>query len=50
VEFSKLRAEASAEGKVLRFVGVVDAVTGQVKAGLERYVLDPSQFRINIEG
>ena len=38
-QFSKLRADASAEGKVLRFVGVVDAVNGQVKAGLEKYVL-----------
>jgi hypothetical protein len=26
---------------VLRFVGVVDAVNGQVKAGLEKYVLGP---------
>ncbi|KAF8348700.1 homoserine dehydrogenase-domain-containing protein [Amanita rubescens] len=39
-QFSKLRAEASAEGKVLRFVGVVDAVNGQVKAGLEKYPID----------
>jgi homoserine dehydrogenase len=37
-EFSKLRTNASAEGQVLRFVGVVDAVNGQVKAGLEKYV------------
>lgn len=39
-EFSKLREEASGEGKVLRFVGVVDAVKGQVKAGLEKYPVD----------
>ncbi|KAF8630014.1 hypothetical protein AX15_003146 [Amanita polypyramis BW_CC] len=39
-QFSQLRAEASAEGKVLRFVGVVDAVSGQVKAGLEKYPID----------
>ncbi|KAF7764025.1 hypothetical protein Agabi119p4_8562 [Agaricus bisporus var. burnettii] len=36
-EFAKLRTDASAEGQVLRFVGVVDAVNGQVKAGLEKY-------------
>ncbi|KAF8069018.1 homoserine dehydrogenase-domain-containing protein [Lyophyllum atratum] len=35
--FSQLRADASAEGKVLRFVGVVDVVSGVVKAGLEKY-------------
>jgi len=36
-QFSKMRADASAEGTVLRFVGVVDVVNGQVRAGLERY-------------
>ncbi|KXN92136.1 Homoserine dehydrogenase [Leucoagaricus sp. SymC.cos] len=36
-EFAKLRTKANAEGKVLRFVGVVDAANGQVKAGLEKY-------------
>ncbi|TFK38140.1 aspartate kinase homoserine dehydrogenase [Crucibulum laeve] len=36
-EFAKLRTEASAEGKVLRFVGVVDVSGGQVRAGLEKY-------------
>ncbi|KAG6814467.1 hypothetical protein H0H93_012938 [Arthromyces matolae] len=36
-EFDKLRADASAEGKVLRFVGVVDVAGGVVKAGLEKY-------------
>ncbi|KAF9457756.1 homoserine dehydrogenase-domain-containing protein [Collybia nuda] len=35
--FDQMRAEASAEGKVLRFVGVVDVAGGQVKAGLEKY-------------
>ncbi|CAK5274706.1 unnamed protein product [Mycena citricolor] len=35
--FAKMRADASADGQVLRFVGVVDVVTGQVRAGLERY-------------
>ncbi|KAG5646388.1 hypothetical protein DXG03_003711 [Asterophora parasitica] len=37
-EFAKLRADASAEGQVLRFVGVVDVAGGVVKAGLEKYV------------
>ncbi|EAU89513.1 aspartate kinase homoserine dehydrogenase [Coprinopsis cinerea okayama7 len=36
-EFAKLREEAAKEGKVLRFVGVVDVENGQVKAGLEKY-------------
>ncbi|KAG6830382.1 hypothetical protein H0H92_001019 [Tricholoma furcatifolium] len=36
-EFAKLRAEASKEDKVLRFVGVVDVEGGVVKAGLEKY-------------
>ncbi|KAL1746721.1 homoserine dehydrogenase-domain-containing protein [Schizophyllum fasciatum] len=36
-EFAALRAEAGQAGDVLRFVGVVDAVRGEVKAGLERY-------------
>ncbi|RDB27971.1 Homoserine dehydrogenase [Hypsizygus marmoreus] len=35
--FARLRADASAEGKVLRFVGVVDVLGGVVKAGLEKY-------------
>ncbi|KAF5379201.1 hypothetical protein D9615_005926 [Tricholomella constricta] len=35
--FSQLRADASAEDKVLRFVGVVDVAGGIVKAGLEKY-------------
>lgn len=43
-EFAKLRTEASAEGQVLRFVGVVDAVNGKVRAGLEKYVLSYFPF------
>ena len=35
-EFDKLRKEASEENKVLRFVGVVDVASGQVRAGLEK--------------
>ncbi|KAF7344458.1 Homoserine dehydrogenase [Mycena sanguinolenta] len=35
--FAKMRADASAEGQVLRFVGVVDVVNGKVRAGLEKY-------------
>jgi len=37
VHFSGMRKEASSEGKVLRFVGVIDVVNGEVKAGLEKY-------------
>jgi homoserine dehydrogenase len=37
-QFAEMRAKASEEGKVLRFVGVVDAVAGQVRAGLEKFV------------
>ncbi|KAJ3715059.1 homoserine dehydrogenase-domain-containing protein [Lentinula raphanica] len=36
-EFDQMRKEASREGQVLRFVGVVDGVNGEVKAGLEKY-------------
>ncbi|GAW05175.1 homoserine dehydrogenase [Lentinula edodes] len=36
-EFDQMRKDASKEGKVLRFVGVVDTVKGEVKAGLEKY-------------
>jgi homoserine dehydrogenase len=35
-QFAKLREEASREGKVLRFVGVVDVQGGEVRAGLEK--------------
>ncbi|KAF8637850.1 hypothetical protein AX17_002476 [Amanita inopinata Kibby_2008] len=39
-QFGQLRAEARAENKVLRFVGVVDVANGQVRAGLEKYSTD----------
>ncbi|KAJ6588680.1 aspartate kinase homoserine dehydrogenase [Mycena capillaripes] len=35
--FANMRAAASSDGQVLRFVGVVDVVNGQVWAGLEKY-------------
>ncbi|KAF7965617.1 hypothetical protein HWV62_42643 [Athelia sp. TMB] len=35
--YDKMRAEAAAEGKVLRFVGVVDVKSGTIKADLEKY-------------
>jgi len=35
--FDNMRKEASAEGKVLRYVGVIDATTGEIKAALEKY-------------
>ena len=35
-EFDKLREEAQREGKVLRYVGVVDVNTGEIKASLEK--------------
>ena len=35
-EFAKLREDASNEGNVLRFVGIVDVKKGVVKAGLEK--------------
>ncbi|KAJ7634942.1 homoserine dehydrogenase-domain-containing protein [Roridomyces roridus] len=35
--FAQMRADASKEGQVLRFVGVVDVKNGQVRAGLEKY-------------
>lgn len=31
-----MREEAEKEGKVLRYVGVIDAVNGIVKCGLEK--------------
>jgi homoserine dehydrogenase len=34
--FDQMRKDAAEEGNVLRFVGVVDVTTGQVKAALER--------------
>ncbi|GAA5868900.1 hypothetical protein JCM1840_005156 [Sporobolomyces johnsonii] len=36
-EFDQLRAEAEKEGKVLRYVGVIDRESGVVKCGLEKY-------------
>ncbi|KAI5477649.1 hypothetical protein MNV49_006035 [Pseudohyphozyma bogoriensis] len=36
-EFDKLNAEAAKEGKVLRYVGVIDRTTGTVKCGIEKY-------------
>jgi homoserine dehydrogenase len=37
--FDRMRSEAAQEGMVLRYVGVVDARTMEVKASLEKYVL-----------
>ncbi|KAH8108790.1 homoserine dehydrogenase-domain-containing protein [Phellopilus nigrolimitatus] len=36
-EFDALRADAQKEGKVLRYVGVVDVENGVIKASLEKY-------------
>ncbi|PAV15163.1 aspartate kinase homoserine dehydrogenase [Pyrrhoderma noxium] len=36
-EFDTLRAEAQKEGKVLRYVGVIDVEKGVIKASLEKY-------------
>lgn len=38
-EFDALRSEAQKEGKVLRYVGVIDVEKGVIKASLEKYVL-----------
>lgn len=35
--FEKLRAAAAAEGKVLRYVGVLDPASGQATCGLRSY-------------
>lgn len=35
-EFEQLRADAKREGKVLRYVGVIDVNAGVVKAALEK--------------
>jgi homoserine dehydrogenase len=43
-----MRAAASSEGQVLRFVGVVDVVNGQVRAGLEKCALPLSLDEPNI--
>ncbi|GAA5823284.1 hypothetical protein JCM11251_007550 [Rhodosporidiobolus azoricus] len=39
-DFDQSRDEAEEEGKVLRYVGVVDRKTGEIKCGLEKYPLD----------
>ncbi|GAA5894457.1 hypothetical protein JCM6882_004827 [Rhodosporidiobolus microsporus] len=39
-EFDRLRDEAKAEGKVLRYVGVLDRTKGEIRCGLERYPLN----------
>lgn len=36
--FAKIQAEAQKEGKVLRFVALIDVKAGVVKAGLEKFV------------
>ncbi|POY71803.1 putative Homoserine dehydrogenase, partial [Rhodotorula taiwanensis] len=36
-EFDQLRSDAAKEGKVLRYVGLIDRETGTVKCGLESY-------------
>lgn len=35
-QFAEMRKKASSEGKVLRFVGVIDVANGEVKAGVEK--------------
>lgn len=37
-EFEQLQSEAQKEGKVLRFVALIDVENGKVKAGLEKSV------------
>lgn len=37
-EFDQLRSDAEKEGKVLRYVGLIDRESGVVKCGLESYV------------
>jgi homoserine dehydrogenase len=37
-QFDNLRAEAAANGEVLRYVGVIDVERGEIKASLEKYV------------
>ncbi|PRQ72814.1 Homoserine dehydrogenase-domain containing protein [Rhodotorula toruloides] len=36
-EFERLRREAEGEGKVLRYVGLLDRSTGTIKCGLEKF-------------
>lgn len=40
--FERLRSEAESEGKVLRYVGLLDRATGTIKCGLEKLVLSRS--------
>jgi homoserine dehydrogenase len=35
-KFEELRKEAKSEGKVLRYVGVIDVQTGTIKAALDK--------------
>jgi homoserine dehydrogenase len=35
-QYEKLKKEAEAEGKVLRYVGVIDVEKGEIKAALEK--------------
>ena len=42
--YEKLRADASKEGKVLRYAGVIDVGTGVIKADLEKCVLFASHL------
>lgn len=39
--FHALREEAEANGKVLRYVGVIDVLKGEIKAALELFVSGP---------
>jgi hypothetical protein len=43
-QFDRLRAEAAEDGQVLRFVGVVDASKGEIKAELARCVFGESRL------
>lgn len=41
--FAKIQEDAQKQGKVLRFVALIDVKAGVVKAGLEKYVLVDSR-------
>lgn len=45
-EFDQLRSDAEKEGKVLRYVGLIDRETGTVKCGLESCVSFSPPFRL----
>ena len=47
-EFNKLREEALKEGKVLRYVGVVDVKNSIIKASLEKYDLRSPLFSLKL--